>query len=53
MITINEHYLKLQSSYLFSTISKKVTSFQKENPNKKIINGMKTANAQDKVLFNL
>ena len=37
MITINEHFLKLQSSYLFSTISKKVSAFQKENPDKEII----------------
>ena len=37
MIKINEHYSKLQASYLFSTISKKVAEFQKENPEKEII----------------
>ena len=37
MITINENYLKLQDSYLFSTIAKKVAEFSKNNPNKKII----------------
>jgi LL-diaminopimelate aminotransferase len=37
MITINENYLKLQDSYLFSTIAKKVAKFQEENPSKKII----------------
>ena len=37
MITINEHYLKLQASYLFSDIAKRVTSFQENNPEKDII----------------
>ncbi len=37
MITINKNYLKLQESYLFSTIANKVAKFQKENPDKKII----------------
>jgi LL-diaminopimelate aminotransferase len=37
MIKINEHYLKLQSSYLFSTIAKKLASFQKETPGAEII----------------
>ncbi|MBO5479132.1 MAG: LL-diaminopimelate aminotransferase [Clostridia bacterium] len=37
MITINENYLKLQDSYLFSTIAKKVAKFQEENPDKKVI----------------
>jgi len=37
MITINEHYLKLQSSYLFSTIARKVAAFQEKNPGKEII----------------
>jgi len=37
MITINENYLKLQDSYLFSTIAKKVEEFSKNNPDKKII----------------
>lgn len=34
---LNENYLKLQNSYLFSTIAKKVANYQKENPDKKII----------------
>ena len=37
MIKINENFLNLQDSYLFSTIAKKVAKFQEENPNKKII----------------
>ena len=37
MIKVNENYLKLQSSYLFSEIAKRVASFQKENPGKEII----------------
>ena len=37
MIRINENFLKLQDSYLFSTIAKKVAEFQKENPTAKII----------------
>ncbi len=37
MITINEHYLKLQASYLFSDIAKRVTAFQQNNPDKDII----------------
>lgn len=37
MIKINENYLNLQDSYLFSTIAKKVAEFQEKNPNKKII----------------
>ena len=37
MIRINQNYLKLQSSYLFSTISKKVQDFQKSSPDAKII----------------
>lgn len=37
MIKINEHYLKLQASYLFSDIAKRVTAFQKANPDKEII----------------
>ncbi len=38
MSLINENYLKLQDSYLFSTIAKKVEEYRKNNPNKKIIN---------------
>lgn len=37
MSYINENFLELQDSYLFSTIAKKVERYIKENPNKKII----------------
>lgn len=37
MITINEHYLKLQASYLFSDIAKRVAAFQEANPDKEVI----------------
>ncbi len=37
MITINEHYLKLQASYLFSDIAKRVAAFQEANPEKDVI----------------
>lgn len=37
MININENFLKLQDSYLFSTVAKKVAEFQKNNPDKKVI----------------
>lgn len=37
MSNINENFLELQESYLFSTIAKKVAKFTEENPNKKII----------------
>ncbi len=37
MITINEHYLKLQASYLFSDIAKRVAAFQEKNPAQSII----------------
>lgn len=37
MIKINSNYLKLQGSYLFSEIAKRVTEYQNANPNKKII----------------
>lgn len=37
MININENFLKLQDSYLFSTVARKVAEFQKDNPDKKII----------------
>lgn len=37
MITINEHYKKLQASYLFSDIAKRVSRYQEENPDKSII----------------
>ncbi len=37
MIRINENYLKLQASYLFATIAKRVSAFQVQNPQKEII----------------
>ena len=37
MAKINENFLKLEDSYLFSTIAKKVAEFQKNNPEKRII----------------
>ncbi|HIW21151.1 MAG TPA: LL-diaminopimelate aminotransferase [Candidatus Dorea intestinavium] len=37
MFQINEDYLKLQGSYLFSTIAKKIQVFQEENPEKDLI----------------
>jgi len=37
MIKINENYLKLQSSYLFSDIAKRVAAHQQANPNIKLI----------------
>ena len=37
MITINEHYLKLQASYLFSDIAKRIAQFQAANPEREII----------------
>ena len=37
MIKINQNFLNLQDSYLFSTIAKKVAEYSKNNPNKKII----------------
>ncbi len=37
MIRINENYLKLKSSYLFSEISKRVSSFQQANPSAPVI----------------
>ena len=33
---INENFLKLEDSYLFSTIAKKVAKYQKDNPDKRI-----------------
>ncbi len=37
MLKINEHYLKLQASYLFSDIAKRVATFQEQNPEKDVI----------------
>jgi len=35
MAFINENYLKLPGSYLFSEIARRVDNFRKENPNAK------------------
>ncbi|HQO41190.1 MAG TPA: LL-diaminopimelate aminotransferase, partial [Spirochaetota bacterium] len=37
MIRINENYLKLKSSYLFSEIAKRVSEYQKANPGESVI----------------
>ncbi len=37
MFRVNENYGKLQGSYLFSTIARKVAAFTEANPDKKII----------------
>ena len=37
MFKINENYLELQDSYLFSTIAKKVDEYKRKNPEKEII----------------
>ena len=37
MIRINDNYLKLQASYLFSTIAKRVSEFQSAHPNAEIL----------------
>ncbi|MBI9085163.1 MAG: LL-diaminopimelate aminotransferase [Desulfobacterales bacterium] len=37
MIRINEHFLKLQASYLFSDIAKRVAAFQQAHPERSII----------------
>ncbi len=37
MFKVNEDYLKLPGSYLFSTISRKVAAFQQANPDKSLI----------------
>lgn len=37
MIKVNDNYLKLPGSYLFSTIGKKVKAYAEANPDKKII----------------
>ena len=37
MSYINENFLELQDSYLFSTIAKKVAKYTEEHPDKKII----------------
>lgn len=37
MIRINPHYSKLQASYLFANIAKRVNAFQQQNPDREII----------------
>lgn len=37
MFKVNDNYLKLPGSYLFSTIGRKVKAYQEANPDKKII----------------
>lgn len=37
MIHVNENYAKLQASYLFSEIAKRIKAYQTEHPDKKII----------------
>lgn len=37
MLKINENYLELQDSYLFSTIAKKVNEYKEKNPDKEVI----------------
>lgn len=37
MVKVNENFEKIQASYLFSTVAKKVAEFQKNNPDKKVI----------------
>jgi LL-diaminopimelate aminotransferase len=37
MIKVNENYSKLQSTYLFTNIARKVAAFQEANPDRKVI----------------
>lgn len=37
MIRMNENYLKLNASYLFSEIARRISAFQSQNPSKEII----------------
>ncbi len=37
MVKINDNYRKLQASYLFSDIARKVADFQKNNPSREVI----------------
>ena len=37
MLKANQNYLKLQGSYLFSTIAKKVAAYKEANPDKQVI----------------
>ena len=38
MANVNENFLNLENDYLFSRITEKKNEFEKNNPNKKIIN---------------
>ena len=40
MVKVNDNYLKLPGSYLFSTIGKKVREYKAANPEKEIISGI-------------
>jgi len=37
MFKINENFLKIKDSYLFSTVARKIADYSKANPNKKVI----------------
>ncbi len=37
MFQVNDNFQKLPGSYLFSTIAKKVSAYQQENPDKNLI----------------
>lgn len=37
MVKINENFLKMKDSYLFSTVANKVSKYQQDNPDKNII----------------
>ena len=37
MAKVNEHYLKLKSSYLFSEIARRIKEFQAAHPDARII----------------
>ena len=37
MFQVNDNFQKLPGSYLFSTIAKKVSAYQQENPDKSLI----------------
>ena len=37
MIRINPHYPKLQASYLFADIARRVSAFQQQHPDKHLI----------------
>ena len=47
MIKINENYKKLQASYLFVEIARRVSEFQKKNPDKEIMMSERKYNADE------